>query len=312
LASGVSFAIAIILAGQQAESLPLQSEAVEEEAPQPSRAELVIKALAEGFPKRIEKIEIRNDDWALLMDDVWYYYAGGKMLPESLLEEADGYSGFDGIYNYQSELPPWVEPTSEQSERFRNRGRSRNDSNRGSSETPAVPRQRSNHFREALWQASSRADSSLRVKSVDFLGMKTEVHSDIVEILSYVEARIMAVAEIDPLVQEWVTGIGELHGWNWRNVAGSQARSNHSYGIAIDILPKSLDGKETYWQWVSRSGRDWWNIPYTDRYHPPDAAIKAFEAYGFIWGGKWFLFDTMHFEYRPEVFIMNGLALEKI
>jgi hypothetical protein len=79
--------------------------------------------------------------------------------------------------------------------------------------------------------------------------------------------------------------------------------------VAVDILPKSFGGKETYWQWAREKRSDWWNIPYEDRYHPPDAVIKAFESYGFIWGGKWPFFDTMHFEYRPEVFILNGLEL---
>ena len=25
------------------------------------------------------------------------------------------------------------------------------------------------------------------------------------------------------------------------------------------------------------------------------------EAEGFIWGGRWYHYDTMHFEYRPEL-----------
>ena len=25
------------------------------------------------------------------------------------------------------------------------------------------------------------------------------------------------------------------------------------------------------------------------------------EKHGFIWGGKWYHYDTMHFEYRPEI-----------
>jgi hypothetical protein len=34
--------------------------------------------------------------------------------------------------------------------------------------------------------------------------------------------------------------------------------------------------------------------------------VKIFEKYGFIWGGKWFVFDNMHFEYRPEILILSG------
>jgi len=34
----------------------------------------------------------------------------------------------------------------------------------------------------------------------------------------------------------------------------------------------------------------------------PWQVVEAFEAEGFIWGGKWNHFDCMHFEYRPEFF----------
>jgi len=40
-------------------------------------------------------------------------------------------------------------------------------------------------------------------------------------------------------------------------------------------------------------------------YYPnqiPWPIILIFEKYGFIWGGKWHHYDTMHFEYRPELF----------
>jgi hypothetical protein len=33
----------------------------------------------------------------------------------------------------------------------------------------------------------------------------------------------------------------------------------------------------------------------------PSEIIEAIERHGFIWGGKWWHFDTMHFEYRPEI-----------
>jgi len=38
-------------------------------------------------------------------------------------------------------------------------------------------------------------------------------------------------------------------------------------------------------------------------YHNSMAAevIQAFERHGFIWGGRWYHYDTMHFEYRPEL-----------
>ncbi|MGC1959145.1 MAG: M15 family metallopeptidase, partial [Pseudolabrys sp.] len=33
----------------------------------------------------------------------------------------------------------------------------------------------------------------------------------------------------------------------------------------------------------------------------PIEIVRIFEKQGFIWGGYWYHFDTMHFEYRPEL-----------
>ena len=33
----------------------------------------------------------------------------------------------------------------------------------------------------------------------------------------------------------------------------------------------------------------------------PKEIVDIFERHGFIWGGKWYHYDTMHFEYRPEL-----------
>ena len=50
---------------------------------------------------------------------------------------------------------------------------------------------------------------------------------------------------------------------------------------------------------------EWDRIPLSERWKPPQAVIDAFEAEGFIWGGKWYHFDTIHFEYRPEIVRLN-------
>jgi uncharacterized membrane protein YedE/YeeE len=33
----------------------------------------------------------------------------------------------------------------------------------------------------------------------------------------------------------------------------------------------------------------------------PGEIVRIFEAHGFIWGGTWHHYDTMHFEYRHEL-----------
>jgi len=75
-----------------------------------------------------------------------------------------------------------------------------------------------------------------------------------------------------------------------RAIAGTSQRSMHAYGVAIDIATTQAD----YWRWAGGEKAAWRNrIPF--------AIVAIFERHGFIWGGKWSHFDTMHFEYRPEL-----------
>ncbi len=67
----------------------------------------------------------------------------------------------------------------------------------------------------------------------------------------------------------------------------------HSFGIAIDINVNHSN----YWKWSNKTTAD--SIPYINKI--PFEIVKIFEKHGFIWGGKWYHYDTMHFEYRPEL-----------
>ncbi len=66
----------------------------------------------------------------------------------------------------------------------------------------------------------------------------------------------------------------------------------HAYGAAIDINTKYAN----YWRWAlgDRDRPRWRN-------HIPIQIVRIFENHGFIWGGYWYHYDTMHFEYRPEL-----------
>jgi len=264
-----------------------------------TRAENVMKALAAAYPHQIDRVEFRNGDWAVLLRGTWYYFAGGRLLPENLLASATNYNPH-GFYNYQAELPEWRIPSAEEQERLRNASAAR-------SQTQI---RRSPHFYDNLWRARNRNEAYDRVKTMRFLGKSLTVHFMIMEELALVEETILTAAKTDSTIQTWINNISETAGWQWRNIAETDTRSYHAYGLAIDITPRSYGGRETYWLWTQRSRSDWWNVPYRSRYHPPDAVIKAFEKYGFIWGGKWLFYDTMHFEYRPEVLILSGMPPE--
>ena len=80
--------------------------------------------------------------------------------------------------------------------------------------------------------------------------------------------------------------------FNYRNIAGSSRLSAHSFGIAVDIAV----AKSHYWRWEKKGAEEYKNSI------PPEI-VEIFERHGFIWGGKWYRFDTMHFEYRPELIL---------
>ena len=100
-------------------------------------------------------------------------------------------------------------------------------------------------------------------------------------------------AQIDELPQKIKRAAYPSAGtYNCRAVADTGEPSPHSYGIAIDLNLAFSD----YWFWRPHAN----TINYHNRM--PQEIVEIFEGHGFIWGGKWYHYDTMHFEYRPELF----------
>ncbi len=84
--------------------------------------------------------------------------------------------------------------------------------------------------------------------------------------------------------------------FNCRKIAGTDRLSVHSFAAAIDINVKFAD----YWRWTkTRADNPARPLPYKNRV--PLEIVEIFEQEGFIWGGRWYHYDTMHFEYRPEL-----------
>jgi hypothetical protein len=111
-----------------------------------------------------------------------------------------------------------------------------------------------------------------------------------------IHKRVMDISkELDenPDWKKYVSNIGGT--FNWRNIAGTNRISFHSFGITMDINTK----QSHYWQWVCDCTDE--NKILTYRNTIPQGIVDIFEKHGFIWGGKWYHFDTMHFEYRPEL-----------
>jgi len=245
-------------------------------------------AFAQGYPDRIGGVQFINDDWTMLIDGKRFYYAQGRFLPEELREKFINYHPYD-FYAYP------FSGTETQRQIFLNN---------------PVYSVGSSFLFDAIY-ASPNEDASWDLQEkYSFFGVKMLIHPYIKPKLDIVSNRISAAAQTDTSINEWIAELQTGNpgfGWTWRQIAGTNRRSNHSYGTAVDLLPRDLRGRLTYWRWNQSSGNN--AINRRTYYMPPETVITIFEEHGFIWGGNWALIDTMHFEYRPEILLLNGFKI---
>ncbi len=259
-------------------------------APPPQPGERETEAFAAAWPDRIAEAALRDGDWMVRIGDAWFAWARGRMLPEARRGEWERYAPM-AFYYYPLDLPPLPQLDGAAAAELRSRVK-RDQLN---------PPQRSEDFLGTLLQASDRKSTVARLAYVEVAGFSVTVHGSITGPLLRVSSQLEALRRTDPEVAAFLRGLREMDGFNYRFVEGTRTRSLHSYGLAIDMIPKSYGGKHAYWQWAMSTVPDWWTIPYARRWMPPQSFVKAFEREGFVWGGKWLFFDTMHFEYRPEI-----------
>ena len=101
-------------------------------------------------------------------------------------------------------------------------------------------------------------------------------------------------SELENLPKEFKKYIINPDGvYNFRKISQTNRLSTHSFAIAIDLNKEYSN----YWLWDKKGN----NIEYKNKI--PLEIVKIFEKHGFIWGGRWYHYDTMHFEYRPELLL---------
>jgi D-alanyl-D-alanine carboxypeptidase len=148
---------------------------------------------------------------------------------------------------------------------------------------------RNDAFFRAVY-GSTKRDAAARLVSVNWFGSRVRFTRT-----ARADRALMTVAaELERLPVRFRRYLVPSAGtFNWRNIAGTRRLSAHSFGAAIDINVKQAN----YWRW---SGGEPGNVA---AYHSriPHEIVEAFERHGFIWGGRWYHYDTMHFEYRPEL-----------
>lgn len=244
-----------------------------------------VNAFIKAYGKIIDEVGIEDGEIFFRISGKKIYYRGGKMLGGKNLARQEEYNLF--FYKYNPGPLIYLPPHSE------------------------YPRFRSSDVLDAMFGYTEREIRST-CQWVSFLGRRAFMQELTVAPLKRVEARIQELADSSKEVRDFISEIALIYSFKKRKVIGTDNMSYHAYGLALDIIPRSYQGKHVYWRWSSELGIDWSSIPLNRRWQPPTGVILAFEENGFVWGGKWFHFDTVHFEYRPEILILAGLRPSQI
>jgi hypothetical protein len=144
---------------------------------------------------------------------------------------------------------------------------------------------------DALFRATYGASrEKVDVVAFRLFGQKLRVHRKALPAFERLRSRLEKRVAEDPSLKPYLQGLGGT--FHWRTIAGTTRLSAHAYGVSLDLNT----ARAHYWQWQKPPQPLRW------RNEIPQALVDAFEAEGFIWGGRWYHYDTMHFEWRPELF----------
>jgi D-alanyl-D-alanine carboxypeptidase-like protein len=144
----------------------------------------------------------------------------------------------------------------------------------------------------AMYGDCHKNEVAAKLKAVEWLPQHQGGKVSVTAVNGVADALAKVSRALDQLPAEFVKFLVPNAGtYNCRDIAGSSMRSAHAYGVAIDISTKAAD----YWRWSANPQAPVW------KNRIPVEIVRLFEQHGFIWGGYWYHFDTMHFEYRPEL-----------
>ncbi len=252
---------------------PVHAVAVVNPATLPAVARLDLAVLRSAYPGVVDGMERGTDGllYLRLRDGTRLVYDDGKKrAPREAREHPDVRTMLAQIYPLGPLTPAMARPAS--------------DFNPG--------RRRVTALFKALY-GNSQAEVRANCVKVNFDGHEElfNARHGAAAALARVAARIGALLPAHP---GWARVLRPLGGtFCWREIAGTDRLSAHSFGAAID-----LNAGLPYWRWER-----WPETVPAKRLAFPSEIVEAFEAEGFVWGGKWDAFDLMHFEYRPALIL---------
>ena len=164
-------------------------------------------------------------------------------------------------------------------------------------------RARTAAFFDKLYGDCRKGEVEKNLAMVDWLPRRTKQRLPFNRRNGAADALAAVSRELDELPHSFdVFLIPSAGTYNCRVIAGTARVSAHGHAIAIDIALK----RAHYW----RNGKPAADGAIAYRNEIPMEIVRIFEKHGFIWGGRWYHYDTMHFEYRPELVGVSGSAAE--
>jgi hypothetical protein len=155
-------------------------------------------------------------------------------------------------------------------------------------------RARNAAFFDRMYGDCRKGEVAKNLKAVIWLPKKKGQRLMVTSINGVADRLARASAELDELDHRFDAYLVPSAGtYNCRPIAGTDRQSAHGHGIAIDIATRH----SSYWRNATARA----DGGYEYRNEIPPEIVAIFEKHGFIWGGRWHHYDTMHFEYRPEL-----------
>lgn len=203
-----------------------------------------------------------KDNTICFMDGTHIIYDDGKKKDfVEMLDDCDIEDMFSMIYDVKAPVPDYLNDC----------GRGRNDS-----------------FFKKMY-GRNEAEVRKNMTYVEWFGQKL-LFTKVNDANKQLE-KVAAELKNKPHLKRYLTNASTFY---WRKVRGAKRQSAHSYGMTIDINTNYSN----YWLWSNPKSSETSKLKYENRI--PIEIVEIFEKYGFIWGGRWYHYDTMHFEYRPE------------
>ncbi|MEL3911611.1 M15 family metallopeptidase [Treponema pedis] len=264
---------------------------------------LYLKAIQESYNDIVEDFffDSEANDWCIKIRGSYLYWASGRLLPKNHSSKWIKWNPFIS-YFYPENVPNPQDYPENFIEALKPKSLIKH---RRYEPSPNYS------FHHLVYQGKTKREIIKQLKKIKFFGIDIWIHKRVAEPLKRIEKKIILLQKNSPEVRLFVKSIGSCWGFNWRVIADSGKLSNHCWGTAVDILPKNYRNKKLYWFWEAVHNDNWMKVLPHKRWNPPDSVIKIFEDEGFIWGGKWTLWDNMHFEYRPELLYIRDFFLSQ-